>query len=256
MIYDDFSTDYDRFVNWHGRLATEMPFLQKQLREVGAQRILDTACGTGNHAIALAKLGYDVAGADLSTGMIECARFNAAASGMDIQFEAVGFGKLKHTFGAKSFDAVICLGNSLPHVLTTEALSAALQDITDCLKPGGTLIIQNRNFDSVMQSRQRWMEPQSARDGETEWLFLRLYDFDADGLITFHMVTLRREGEGAWIQTDMATRLRPLLHEEMITMLQYAGFSSITCYGDMTGTPFNANTSGNLVIIARLSEKY
>ena len=27
-MYDDFSEDYDRFVNWAGRLAYEMPFLE------------------------------------------------------------------------------------------------------------------------------------------------------------------------------------------------------------------------------------
>ena len=27
-VYDEFSQDYDRFVNWQTRLASEIPFLQ------------------------------------------------------------------------------------------------------------------------------------------------------------------------------------------------------------------------------------
>ena len=32
-MYDLLSRDYDRFVNWPNRLAFEMPFLLKQLRQ-------------------------------------------------------------------------------------------------------------------------------------------------------------------------------------------------------------------------------
>ncbi|MBN1537354.1 MAG: class I SAM-dependent methyltransferase [Anaerolineales bacterium] len=255
MIYDDFSADYDRFVNWPGRLAAEIPFLESQLKQAGVQRVLDTACGTGMHAIALAELGFEVAGADVSRGMVERARANAETSGMKIQFEAAGFGEMKAAFGSQAFEAVLCLGNSLPHLLTPEALSAALHDFADCLKPGGLLIIQNRNFDAVMQKRERWMEPQSAQEGQTEWLFLRFYDYDADGLIPFHVVTLRREAGKAWTQLDMATRLRPILHDEMKSSLETAGFASVSCYGDLTGAPFDTQTSGNLVVMARLTGK-
>jgi hypothetical protein len=40
-MYDDFSTDYDRFVDWNGRLAAEMPFIEGQLEAADAHRVLD-----------------------------------------------------------------------------------------------------------------------------------------------------------------------------------------------------------------------
>lgn len=255
MIYDAFSEDYDHFVNWQSRLAVEMPFLESQLRKTGVHRVLDAACGTGMHAIALAKLGFEVAGADVSQGMVEHARSNAQESGVKIQFETAGFEELNRTFGSQTFEAIICLGNSLPHVLAPQALSASLKNFADCLKPGGLVLIQSRNFDAVMSTRERWMEPQSAKEGQTEWLFLRFYDFDPDGLLTFHVVILRREGENAWSQADMATRLRPILHDQMKSALHETGFEEIVCFGDMNGTPFNAKTSGNLVVTARLPVK-
>ncbi len=159
----------------------ELPFLEKQLKAANARRILDAACGTGMHAIALAKLGFEVAGADLSEKMIERAEVNAKSAGVSVQFKAVGFGELNAAFGSQSFDALLCLGNSLPHLLSENDLQKALADFVSCLKPGGLLIIQNRNFDAVMKNRQRWMEPQSTREGNNEWLFLRFYDFEPDG---------------------------------------------------------------------------
>jgi SAM-dependent methyltransferase len=250
-MYDDFSVDYDRFVNWPERLAMELPFIEGQLQAAAACRVLDTACGTGRHAIALAKQGYEVVGTDLSVEMIERARANARAAGVDVWFEAVGFGELAVRVGT-GFDAVLCLGNSLPHLLTSADLAKALADFGTCLRPGGSFLIQNRNFDAVMSCGERWMDPQAYREGETEWTFLRFYDFEPDGLLTFNVVTLRRGGEGAWSQQVATTRLRPLRQAELLAALEAAGFGEIACWGDMQGSPFELESNGNLVVSGRL----
>lgn len=250
LFYDSFSSDYDHFVNWAGRLDLELPFLDKQLIASGAKRVLDAACGTGMHTIALAKLGFEAAGADVSVKMVEKAELNAKAAGVSVAFKAAGFGELNAAFGSHSFDAVFCLGNSLPHLLTAEDMQNALADFAAVLKPAGLLIIQNRNFDSVMKTRQRWMEPQFARAGDDDWLFLRFYDFVPDGLINFNMLTLKRRGNQNWQQSILSTPLRPILSDEFQPMLRAAGFQSLELYGDLTGSPFLAETSGNLVIKA------
>ncbi len=250
-MYDTFSSEYDRFVNWTNRLGVEMPFLEKTLRKAGAERVLDSACGTGMHAIALAQVGFKATGADFSVGMVAKARKNAAVAKAEVIFEQAGFGELEKTFGAKTFDAVLCLGNSLPHVSNHEQLNTTLVDFAACLKPGGLLLVQNRNFDSVMEKKMRWMEPQTAREGEEEWIFQRFYDFEPDGMITFHILSLHRVGGGEWQQTVRSTSLFPLLKEQMTSALEGCGFKEITHYGDMTGTPFERDKSGNLVITAR-----
>ena len=150
-MYATLSDDYDRFVNWKSRLAYEMPFLERQISLLQQKKsspldILDTACGTGMHAIALAQLGHKVSGADLVSEMIDKSRQNALAAGVEIDFRTAGFGQLAGTFGQNKFDLLLCLGNSLPHLIDPFALSAALQDFAACLRPGGRLLIQNRNF--------------------------------------------------------------------------------------------------------------
>ena len=255
-MYDAFSADYDHFVDWSSRLAAELPFIEHRLEAAGAGRVLDAACGTGMHAVALARRGYTVVGADLSAGMIDRARANAAAAGTDGRFDVAGFGELGERVGG-GFDAVLCLGNSLPHLLTAADVAAALTDFADCLSPQGLLLIQNRNFDAVMADRNRWMGPQAHREGadgedsEREWLFLRFYDFEADGTLTFNVVTLRREGGGEWSQRVTATRLRPLRQGELVGAATEAGFGEITCWGDLQGSPYDADRSGNLVLTAR-----
>jgi SAM-dependent methyltransferase len=255
-LYDQFSSDYDRFVNWERRLANELPFVEAQLDEMKAQRVLDAACGTGRHAIALAKRGYSVVGVDPSRGMIERAR--QAAEGhrgkLDLQFAVAGFGEFQDALhdGAVpgGFDAVLCLGSSLPHVLTREGLATALSDFGAVLRPGGLLLIQNRNFDMVLAKRERWMKPQSHTEGENEWVFVRVYDFDDDGTITFNVLTLRREGSSAWQQSVEATQLYPWRQETLLAALDEGKWGNVVCWGDMRGGAYVPAKSPNLVIAA------
>ena len=212
-MYEAFSQNYDRFVNWQSRLAYEMGFIEQCLRDAAEEarllpRVLDSACGTGWHAIALAKRGYPIAGADLSSGMIEQARANADQAGVKVPFKVAGFGELAAAYSSSAlipFDALLCLGNSLPHLLSKADLNHSLQDFAACLRPGGLLLIQNRNFDAVLASRERWMAPQSHREGDTEWIFLRFYDYLPDGLIQFNVITLRRGANADWQQETAST---------------------------------------------------
>jgi glycine/sarcosine N-methyltransferase len=250
-MYNILSEDYDRFVNWQNRLAVEIPFILGQLQTINAVHLLDTATGTGMHAIALAQHGYRVTGTDISHGMIEQARRNADIAGVQVRFEIAAFSSIATKFGDQSLDAILCLGNSLPHLLSRDDLDRTLQDFANCLQPRGLLIIQNRNFDAVVANRKRWMEPQSYKEDSKEWLFQRFYDFDTDGLLTFNMVILKRQGHGNWVQNVVSSRMRPILTVELMLSLSEAGFVSPMCYGDMTGASYNHDTSPNLVVVVR-----
>jgi glycine/sarcosine N-methyltransferase len=248
-LYDALAADYDRFVNWEGRLARELPFFQHLFEERRVERVLDSACGTGHHAIALAQEGCQVVGADLSAAMVELARQNAATAGADVAFRVAGLGELA-TLG-ETFDAVLCLGNSLPHILTAQAVAEALADFAAVLNPGGLLVIQNRNFDLVWTEKERFMPPQAHRDGDQEWLFLRFYDFH-EASITFNMNRLRRTDQG-WEQTVESTELRPIFRDEFAVALEAAGFEGSLFYGSYDGSPFDPSRSGDLIALATRS---
>jgi glycine/sarcosine N-methyltransferase len=260
-MYDTFSQEYDHFVNWTNRLEFELPFLMEQINSAatkpgGQIKILDTATGTGMHAIALAQKGYSASGVDISEGMITAARKNAAAVKADVFFTTAAFGgitgKLKNFPEGKGgpFDVVLCLGNSLPHVEGPAGLKDALYDFAGCLRPGGLLILQNRNFDSVLEKKERWMEPQSYKGNGEETLFMRFYDFLPDGHIQFNIVTLKRTPQGGWNQSIMESRLFPISREILVPALEDAGFSRIRLFGALSDTPFESQTSGNLVVSA------
>jgi glycine/sarcosine N-methyltransferase len=247
-LYDALGSDYDRFVDWEARLAHELPFFERLFAEHGLRRVLDAACGTGGHAVALARRGYEVMGTDLSAEMIAQARRNAAAAGVRVEFAVAGFGQLAQTVGS-GFDAVLCLGNSLPHLLSAEAVAAALTDMAAALRPGGLLVIQNRNYNRVWQAKERFMSPSVHRDGDQEMLFFRFMDFHAETM-TFNMARFWRTANG-WDFSVDATELRPVFRDELAAALPAAGFQTVTFYGDYRYSPFDPADSGDLVAIAQ-----
>lgn len=259
-LYNEFSILYDRFVNWQSRLSYEMPFIERQLETIekapGDTHILDAACGTGMHVVELSQRGYHAAGADSSKPMILKAIENAVTYEVKANFKTAGFGELCKAFLPDQsdfrFDAIFCLGNSIPHILSAAELKAALLDFHACLAQDGFVLIQNRNFDAVVASQQRWMEPQYHHSIDGEWIFIRFYDFKADGKIDFNILTLHRGESPEWRQSVQTIPLYPWQSETLLDELSAAGFSKLTCYGDMTGSDFDPQTSGNLVIRAEV----
>ena len=253
VFYDGFGCEYDLMVSWEQRLAREEPFFERVFAESNARRVLDAACGTGMHVIAFARAGRECTGADLSLVMVEKARQNALDAGVPARFVVAGFGELKSRVGGL-FDAVTCLGNSLPHLLDEESLRCCLADFASVLAPGGILVIQNRNYDRLLKERQRFMPPVSHGDGEEETLFLRITEYPtagaaADEAIDFTLLTLKKRS-GGWDMHEQSTPLRALRRSTMESELRRAGFVRVRAYGSYAHDDFNATSSNDLVIVA------
>jgi len=253
-FYDSLGSDYNGMVSWRARIARETAFFQRLFVENAVRSVLDAACGTGMHAIEFARQGLRSAGADLSPAMIGKARENARAAGVEVELQAAAFGELSRRFTGP-FDALTCLGNSLPHLVEDSSLAPALSDFASLLRPGGVCVIQNRNYDRLLRDRQRFMPLTAREDTEGEMLFLRITDFPPPGeyageTIQFTIVTLKKRG-GSWNQTTRTTPLRALRRATIEQALGAAGFSSIQVYGSFALSEFDAPDTGDLVVVAK-----
>jgi SAM-dependent methyltransferase len=262
-FYDELGGDYDRMVSWEARLAREGAFFERLFAGGGVRRVLDAACGTGMHLVAFARRGLACCGADLSPAMIEQARRNADSAGVKVELATAPFGALSTAFRG-SFDAVTCLGNSLPHLLDDASLASCFSDFAALLRPGGLLVIQNRNYDRLLRERQRFMPLAARAEAGEETLFLRITDFPpgdraAAGTgagaadqeaITFTIVTLKKRG-GAWSQSVQSTPLRALRRATLEGALRAAGFQAVEVYGSYAQGPFDAPDAADLVAVAR-----
>lgn len=251
-FYDALAPLFDTMTDWEGRLRAEGPFLRQILDAGKARLVLDAACGSGGHTLALARWGYRAAGADASPGMIALARAKAAAEGLDARFVVADLADLPLVF-SDPYDAVLCLGNSLPHLLSQEALVAALRGMAAVLRPGGTLILQNLNYDLRWRTRPRFFAAQGGVLDGVDVLVWRFADYDeARGQIAFHIALFRKGTGRDWDVQVHKTPQRPLFCADLLAALAAAGFGEVQTYGRLAlpAGPFVADRSPDLVVVA------
>ena len=134
------------------------------LRDKGCKKILDVACGTGVDSVMLLEEGFEVLSVDASDKMLKYAlkarwerRKEEAFDNWEIE-EANWLTlpkDISHLIG-NGFDAVICLGNSFAHMPDTfgdqREQRQALLNFEHCVKPGGLLLIDHRNYDDIIDT--------------------------------------------------------------------------------------------------------
>ncbi|MFQ5810267.1 MAG: class I SAM-dependent methyltransferase [Armatimonadota bacterium] len=244
-FYDALGANYDLLIDWEGRLAREGPFYEKLFAEHEISTVLDMACGTGQHAALFREWGLEVVGCDPSCEMM--AACESSFGDLGIEFLPVGFGEIRANLG-RSFDAITCLGNSYPHLLTESAAQQTLDDFHASLSPGGVLVLQTLNYAQMIADNERFMLPSSGVREGRELIFLRVLDFGAE-LVGFNMVTLVKEGD-KWRHHVETTRHRPTFRPELEQQLRRAGFSEVAFCGGFDGSAYEDRTSDHLLAVA------
>lgn len=93
--------------------------------------VLDAGCGTGEHTIHLARLGYDVRGIDYAPGAIDDARARAAEYGVEARFEVADALNLG---GEPGYDTV--LDSALFHVFDDGERARYVRGLHAACRPG------------------------------------------------------------------------------------------------------------------------
>jgi SAM-dependent methyltransferase len=163
-------------------------------------RVLDCAAGTGTLAVGLALSGFQVAASDASPEMIARTQALAEARGVQVRAQVRQWAELH----GGPYDAVLCVGNSLPHAQGRRGRRAALTAMARVLRPGGLLVVTSRNWERVRagQSRIEVGERLVERDGvlglvirawtlaeqwtEPHYLDTAVALLDGDGRVTTH----------------------------------------------------------------------
>lgn len=173
-----FAALYDLFYESKDYVA-EARFIRRATDDVfrgsGQPRLLDLACGTGSHAVALANIGFDVTGIDGSPEMLRVARGKAAARGLPLRLERQDLADLH--LPAAQWDVVTCLFDSLGYLRTDARISKALRMIRRAVRPGGFVIVEVwhaaamlKGFEPVRVRRVRRGRTEATRISETRML--------------------------------------------------------------------------------------
>ena len=141
-LFTNYVEKYEKESFTQGTMG-EVDFIESEIKRDKSCRILDVGCGTGRHAIELAKRGYSVTGVDLSENMLNRAREKAIDTGVQIDFEKADARNLPFE---DEFDLVIMLCEGAFPLMETDQMNfQILESAAHALKKDGKLIFTTLN---------------------------------------------------------------------------------------------------------------
>jgi SAM-dependent methyltransferase len=120
---------------------TTLHFLTRYLPPAGL--ILDAGGGPGRYTIELARRGYDVALLDFTPANLASARQRIRRAGVVRRVKEVVLGSITDLsrYPDGTFDAVVCTGGPLSHVVDAAERSRAVAELVRVAKPGAPIFV-------------------------------------------------------------------------------------------------------------------
>lgn len=233
---------------WRRRTRSEVAFLRRALGLRRGAKLLDVACGTGRHSIEFSKSGILATGFDYSSRYLAEARREARKARADVRWVR---GDMRRLPFRPEFDAAINLFSSFGYFTRGSDDDRVLRGIGRALKPGGVFAIEIVNGDFIYEHLDT-----SLRKGwpVTHWGQV------ADGVLTLEDPRLLRKQRAVvtdWIfftkqgRREMTSFFRLRSRESFAAAFRKAGLRLERSFGGLDGSPFDAERSRRMLLIAR-----
>ena len=247
-LYDTFYADkpYDN----------EAAFVHQCLQQysVGTtHRVLELACGTGSHALALEKKGYKILATDYSPDMLASARRKAKQVRSEVAFCQYDMRTLDLPY--EPFDAVICLFDSVGYVATNEALEQVLQGVRRHLRPKGLFVFEFwhagamlRHYDPLRVRRFSTSEGEVLRISETTLDYVKQLS-----RVTYIVYELRSDGTYTNFQEAQINRY--FLVQEVAGWLSTCGFTPVKWFNGFSDDDIITDQTWHVVAVAQRDDR-
>ena len=201
--------------------------------ELHGKTILDVGAATGNLTAYLSSQGYEVTAIDLSERLIA----KAAEKGVTVQrLNMLAIDELP------TFDNIVCIGNTLPHLDSKTSVQLFLQKAYRQLTQGGKLVLQLVNFEKYFAQQQGDYLGNLPLIENDKVKFERYYYLNEEGKIRFKTIlddTIKNE-----------ELLQPIFADQLTQWLTQIGFQAINLYGNFKKDPFDKEKSMALIVTA------
>jgi ubiquinone/menaquinone biosynthesis C-methylase UbiE len=204
--------------------------------------VLDVACGTGRHMIALAEVGYCMVGLDVSARLLKIAKQRGAADLVrgDMRFLP---------FKTETFDSAISMDTSLGYLPTEQEDAKSLTEVRRVLCVGGIFVLDLFNRENLVgkyagkASEPKWYEYPS-------FTLQQQRTVSADGERLRDLWTIQDKATGQVRVFGHSVRLYQRIQLE--ELLATTGLATQAVYGDYEQQPYSAEAPR---LILRVSAK-
>ncbi len=223
-LFENYAEGYDREQFARGTVQ-EVDFIEQELGRDRTIRILDVGCGTGRHAVELAKRGYTVTGIDLSRSLLDSARKKAQQTGVKVEFRQQDARDLDFR---GEFDAALlfCEG-AFPLMETDEMNFRILQGVRKALRTPGRVIITTLN---ALYPLHHDVDELINAGSEEERSSGSSFD-----LMTFRMASVFEMTDDSGRKRSLTCNERYYAPSEMSWLLNSLGFRNIEIFGCTPG---------------------
>ena len=201
--------------------------------ELHGKTLLDVGAATGNLTAYLSSQGYEVTAIDLSERLIA----KAVEKGVTVQqLNMLAIDELP------TFDNIVCIGNTLPHLDSKTSVQLFLQKAYGQLTQGGKLVLQLVNFQKYFAQQQGDYLGNLPLIENDKVKFERYYYLNEEGKIRFKTIlddTIKNE-----------ELLQPIFADQLTQWLTQIGFKAINLYGNFKKDPFDKEKSMALIVTA------
>ena len=242
--FDNLTDLYEGMIDWPKRLAYEAPFFRQLFEQAKVKRLADVACGTGRHADLFRTWGLKVQASDISPSMIQRAREMFGES-EGLNWKIQGFDQPVGLPG--TFDAAVCLGNSLALSADEAAAAVTLRQMIHALRPGGLVIIHVLNVWKLPPGPCVWQK--LVRRPEQSLLLKGVHRCDDAAFVELVVID---PAQLAPIRSHSVRFLglkAPFLHE----IARASGADEVTFFGNHQQEPYHSDTSADLIMVAKKS---
>ena len=223
-------------------------FIQRETLSWQGLRVLDTACGAGELAIALQSRGAFVTAVDMDNALLERARAIARQVGGMRQPHFVLGNLLNLPGDENAFQVILCLANACAFLPDEEAYLRFFRQCSRLLVPGGRLIMQLLNYDRILDFHD-YVFP-DVEDKERGFTLKRHMMPNAQHQWELH-TQIRHISMDKFQIGNYVTVLHPLTRHRLAQMLTDHEFGGIDFYGDVDANIWKADSIGTVCVAVR-----
>lgn len=211
--------------------------------------ILDIGCGTGGHALILAKRGYRVTGIDRSDSMLDIAKTKAKDSGLEIEFIK---GDLTNISIDRKFDAIICMFAVMSYQISNSAVAAVCRLAKESIAPEGSFMFDCWHGSAVLLDRPDVRIKEITLDNNER--IIRFTEPEIEIINHTVKVNFRiwRIKNNKFTETHEVHRMRFLFPQEIKYFLEVAGFQKVDIYPFLGLDRELTEEDWNMMVVGRM----
>ena len=203
-------------------------FIEHHIQPTRSGLAFDLGAGCGFQSVPLARLGFRVVAMDLSAGML--AQLKKTAKNLPIKTICDDLSNFTNYESGK-IELVVCMGDTLTHLDTSEKVQALLDTVFSALEAGGCLILSFRDLTQELTGLDRFI---AVKSSETT-IFTCFLEFEKDN-VKVHDIIYEKDNDRWTLKKSAYQKLR-ISPNWTQKYLQKIGFR-IECYEEKNGLVF------------------